>query len=355
MSWKSTSTTKPCLLLRDQAPRSKLGQDPHLSPTPQASLRKKLTSCVALLRRFAGSGWSSGATTLRTVTLILVYLTAEYCTPAWCRSAHTRLIDVVINDALWILTGCLRPTPADNLLILVGIQPAEFRRKGATLSRASSTMEPGPWAAWGPRVAKSFQRGAKSFQLCPIFSNYAQRIFPGAAKIFAWGITLLALPCNPLEPSALPGYGFACSLDICSTQLLTVPRVRMHGISNLDTHLYPLHNNSSVHITTATTEVRVSGKITDGMRSSSSTLPESALSSPTSAHTLLEWLSQEHRGSCLTTFAPVSGVSLLLTQKGHRLFCILWVWRKGTDGWPCCLPLSYPSTSPWSVWSDNSW
>jgi len=30
------------------------------------SLRKKLTSCVALLRRLAGSGWGAGATTLRT-------------------------------------------------------------------------------------------------------------------------------------------------------------------------------------------------------------------------------------------------------------------------------------------------
>jgi len=28
------------------------------------SLRKKLTSCVALLRRLAGSGWGAGATTL---------------------------------------------------------------------------------------------------------------------------------------------------------------------------------------------------------------------------------------------------------------------------------------------------
>ena len=35
------------------------------------SLCKKLTSCVALLRRFAGSGWGAGAKTLRTATLAL--------------------------------------------------------------------------------------------------------------------------------------------------------------------------------------------------------------------------------------------------------------------------------------------
>ena len=67
-------------------------------------------------------------------TLSLVYSTAEYCAPVWCRSAHTRLIDSVLNDALRIVTGCLRPTPTDHLPI--GIQPAELRRMGATLSLA---------------------------------------------------------------------------------------------------------------------------------------------------------------------------------------------------------------------------
>jgi len=85
------------------------------------SLRKKLTSRVALLRRLAGSGWGAGATTLRIATLALVHSTTEYCAPVWCRSAHTRLIDPAINDALRIVTRCLRPTPADNLPILAGI------------------------------------------------------------------------------------------------------------------------------------------------------------------------------------------------------------------------------------------
>jgi len=40
------------------------------------------------------------------------------------------------------VTGCLRPTPADNLPILAGIQPAELRRRGATLSLGGRAMEP---------------------------------------------------------------------------------------------------------------------------------------------------------------------------------------------------------------------
>ena len=84
------------------------------------------------MRRFAGSGWGAGAKILRTAALSLVYSTAEYCAPVWCRSAHTCLIDSVLNDALRIVTGCLRP----NLPVLAGIQPAELRRLGATLSLA---------------------------------------------------------------------------------------------------------------------------------------------------------------------------------------------------------------------------
>jgi len=56
------------------------------------SLRNKLISCVALLRRLAGSGCGAGETPLRTATLFLVHSTEEYCAPVWCCSAHTRLI-----------------------------------------------------------------------------------------------------------------------------------------------------------------------------------------------------------------------------------------------------------------------
>ena len=82
------------------------------------------------------SGWGAGAETLRIATLSLVYSTSEYCAPVWCRSAHTRLIDSVLNDTLRIVTGCLRPTPTDHLPVLSGIRPVELRRLGVTLSLA---------------------------------------------------------------------------------------------------------------------------------------------------------------------------------------------------------------------------
>ena len=105
---------------------------PHLE-----ALRKKLCARVSLLRRLAGTGWGASAKTLCTASLSLVYSTAEYCAPVWCRSAHIRFIDSALNDALRIVTGCLRPTSLVYLPVLSGIQPAELRRQGATLSRSS--------------------------------------------------------------------------------------------------------------------------------------------------------------------------------------------------------------------------
>ena len=104
----------------------------------------------------------------------------------------------------------------------------------------------------------------------------------------------------------------SCSIiyaDICPTQCLPVHRVITHGASNRDTHLYPPHNISSVHLTTTTTYVRRSGRITNGMRSGRTTPQDSGFSSPTPTATLPDWPSQEEPGSGLTASEPVSDVS----------------------------------------------
>ena len=106
-------------------------------------LCKKLSMRISLLRRLSGSVWGAGAKTLRTAASSLIS-TAKYCAPAWWHSANTRLIDSAFNDALRIVTGCLRPTPTDSLPVLSGIHPAELRHREATLSLANrSSLDPG--------------------------------------------------------------------------------------------------------------------------------------------------------------------------------------------------------------------
>ena len=107
-------------------------------------LRKNYPLAFPCRGDFRVQDWALVPKTLRTAALSLIYSTTEHCAPAWCRSAHTGLIDSVLNDALRIVTGCLRPTPTDNLPVLSGIQPAELLRQEASLYLAKrSSLDSG--------------------------------------------------------------------------------------------------------------------------------------------------------------------------------------------------------------------
>ena len=104
-------------------------------------VRAKVTARVSLIRRLAGTTWGASARTLRISTQALVFSAAEYCAPVWCRSPHVKKIDPVINNALRIITGCLKPTPVSYLPVLAGIAPAGLRREAATLALARKAQE----------------------------------------------------------------------------------------------------------------------------------------------------------------------------------------------------------------------
>ena len=78
-------------------------------PSPYSGSAQKTIFVCHTAEQLVGSGWGASAKTLQTAALSLVYATTEYYVPFWCRSAHTRLIDAVVNDALHIVTGCLHP------------------------------------------------------------------------------------------------------------------------------------------------------------------------------------------------------------------------------------------------------
>jgi len=127
--------------------------------------------------------------------------------------------------------------------------------------------------------------------------------------------------------------------DTFSTQRSPVHRVRMHGISNRDTHLY-LPHNSSVRLTTAEwldNTTRFSAFIPDiGTHPTGMTLPRTA------------WVCFNH----------------LLTGVGHFRSCLhKWLWpllrpvsvAQKTNRPPCCPQMSNPSTAPWTARPDVSW
>ena len=85
-----------------------------------------------LVHMLAGTTWGAGAKTLRTSALALCYSVAEYCDPVWRNSAHTKLVDVQLNNTMRTITGSVRCTRTDWLPVLSNIAPADIRRELAT-------------------------------------------------------------------------------------------------------------------------------------------------------------------------------------------------------------------------------
>ena len=54
------------------------------------------------------------------------------CAPVWGNSAHTNLVDVQLNNTMRTITGAVRCTRTDWLLVLTNIAPADIRRELAT-------------------------------------------------------------------------------------------------------------------------------------------------------------------------------------------------------------------------------
>ena len=98
----------------------------HLS-----GLSKKIAARVNIIQKLAGSSWGASANTLRTATLALVFSPAEYVAPAWKNSAHVSKVDTQLNQAMRIITGCIRPTDVHWLPVLSNIAPPTIRREKA--------------------------------------------------------------------------------------------------------------------------------------------------------------------------------------------------------------------------------
>ena len=108
-----------------------LSYRPHLE-----NFKMNVASRTALVRKLAGTTWGADAVTLRISVLALVFSTAEYCAPVWCRSSNTHLVDSELNNAVRVITGCLHSTPTPALYVLSNIAPPTIRREAITLKSA---------------------------------------------------------------------------------------------------------------------------------------------------------------------------------------------------------------------------
>ena len=69
---------------------------------------------------------------LQTSALALSVAAAEYAAPVWNVSTHAKQVDITVNEAVQIVTGCLKPTPNEKMYPFVGIAPPKIRRGAAS-------------------------------------------------------------------------------------------------------------------------------------------------------------------------------------------------------------------------------
>ena len=92
----------------------------------------KVNARCNLHRRLAGTKWGAHFDVLQTSTTALAFAPAEYCSPVWCRSAHTHRLDAALNNGLRLV--CIRSTPTFMLPVVSGIMPPDIRRNKQCLA-----------------------------------------------------------------------------------------------------------------------------------------------------------------------------------------------------------------------------
>ena len=115
----------------------------YLGVTLDRSLTFKVSTPNNILQKLATSKWAATPHVLRSSALALSYSAAEYVCLVWERSAHAKRLGQVPNESYRLITGCLKPTNADNLHLLAGAAPPEIQREAASkLERSRQACDP---------------------------------------------------------------------------------------------------------------------------------------------------------------------------------------------------------------------
>jgi hypothetical protein len=102
-----------------------LSYKPHL----EKKTGMMVNSRVNLDRKLSGTKWGSGAHTLLTACIALVYSAAEYCASVWLNTVHVDKVDFQLNNALRLITGTVKSTPLQWLSVLTNNAPSKMRRE----------------------------------------------------------------------------------------------------------------------------------------------------------------------------------------------------------------------------------
>ncbi|XP_055703521.1 uncharacterized protein LOC129802013 [Phlebotomus papatasi] len=165
------------------------------------NVKDKVKTRNNLLRKLVNTQWGAQPKVLRTSALALSFSAAEYAAEVWERSAHTKKVDVALNDTVRIVTGCLKSTPVTKLYPLAGIAPPQIRRQVISSKEMSKAYKEPRHLLYGRERAKRRLKSRKSFSQTVL----CLETIPEYARLNLWRD---AVPPNFVEPKeSLPPGG----------------------------------------------------------------------------------------------------------------------------------------------------
>ncbi|KAL1448639.1 hypothetical protein WDU94_001908 [Cyamophila willieti] len=144
--------------------------------------KMKVSARNNIIRKLTGTSWGAQPHVLRTSAIALSLSAAEYAAPVWKSSAHCKQVDVAVNEAARIITGCLKPTPIHKIYALAGIVPPEIRRRVAAEAERNKQMSDNRHPLYGHTVQPVRLKSRKSF----LQTTYQLNVPPAERKKTLW-------------------------------------------------------------------------------------------------------------------------------------------------------------------------
>ena len=159
--------------------------------------KSKVCSRNNILSKLTGTTWGANPQTLKSTALALCYSAAEYACPVWERSKHAKKVNTALNACCRQITGCLRPTPTDNLYTLAGIAPPEIRRRVASMKERQRQVEDirHPLFNQAPAVSRLTSRESFLKSVVPLTTST-----PESTRVTMWEESFSSVPPMGINP-----------------------------------------------------------------------------------------------------------------------------------------------------------
>ncbi|XP_050508163.1 uncharacterized protein LOC126885603 [Diabrotica virgifera virgifera] len=161
-------------------------------------VKKKVSARNNIIRKLTNTKWGAQPHTLRTSALALCFSATEFGASVWANSAHAKNVDVALNETVRIISGCLKPTPIEEVYPIAGIAPPPIRRKVTSEVERKKQETDRRHPLYDHQTQPSRLRSRKSF----LKTSRSIPEAPETRRIHLWQVSATATHFPPSEEMA---------------------------------------------------------------------------------------------------------------------------------------------------------